>query len=115
MAFNTTPEIYLNLGLLFSFFSVSQLETSSILGSAQAEPTKRRADTDTLSVCPAHKGPLSSASLRGPGQYHSGLRQGEPLAQLEQSGLSSTFRKGLRAGQGPAGPLRWLHRAENTS
>ena len=64
MAFNTAPEIYLNLGVFF----VSQLETSNILESAQGEPVKRRADTDTLwSVCPAHKDPLSSASLRGPG------------------------------------------------
>ena len=46
MAFNTAPEIYLNLGVFF----VSQLETSNILGPAQGEPTKRRADTDTLWV-----------------------------------------------------------------
>jgi hypothetical protein len=64
MAFNTAPEMYLNLGFSFCL-SAGDFQHPGI---CTGEPVKRRADTDTLwSVCPAHKGPLSSASLRGAG------------------------------------------------
>lgn len=85
VAFNTAPEIIFKFRVFFCLPAGDFQHPGTCTG----EPTKRRADTDTLwvSVLPV-KDSLSSASLRGPGSITVDCASVNLLAQLEQSSLS---------------------------